>query len=93
MLARVLLIGLFVFFLARALWRLLDGVVSGAQHSRTSATPQRSERMVRDPICGTFVLPSRALSLGGGARIQYFCSEQCRTAYERRPQEDHAVKS
>ena len=49
--------------------------------------------MVRDPICGTFVLPSRALSLGGGARIQYFCSEQCRTAYPRRSQDDHAVKS
>ena len=93
MLPRVLLIGLFVFFLARALWRLLDGVVSGAQRSRTSATPQRSERMVRDPICGTFVLPSRALSLGGGAQIQYFCSEQCRTAYPRRSQDDHAVKS
>src|SRR3989304_4095064 len=78
-LARVLLIGLFVFFLARALWRLLDGVVSGGPRFPTAPPAPRPGRQGRGP--------------GGGAQIQYFCSEQCRTAYPRRSQDDHAVKS
>ena len=93
LLVRVLLIGLFLFLLARALWRLFTGIVAGAQPPGASGTPQRGEHMVRDPVCGTFVLPSRALSLGSGAGIQYFCSEQCRGAHQRQSKADHAVRS
>jgi YHS domain-containing protein len=41
--------------------------------------------MVRDPVCGTFVVPERAVSLSVGREIVYFCSVACRDAYRARP--------
>jgi YHS domain-containing protein len=38
--------------------------------------------LARDPVCGTFVVPSRALSGGTGDDIRFFCSEKCRRTYE-----------
>jgi len=90
---RVLLIGLFLVFLARAIWRLLDGIISGAGRSSSPRTPLRGEHMVRDPVCGTFVLPSRALSVGRGDETRYFCSERCRAAFERQSHADGALRS
>jgi YHS domain-containing protein len=37
--------------------------------------------LVRDPVCGTFVVPSKAIVAGSGAQMRYFCSEACRRAY------------
>ena len=37
--------------------------------------------MVRDPVCGTFVVPARALTLSRGGEVHHFCSEECRRAY------------
>jgi YHS domain-containing protein len=83
---RVLLIALLLLFFARAIWRLIEGIVAGASLPGGASGPlQKAEPMVRDPVCGTFVLPSRALSLASGARVEYFCSEQCRTAFHHLP--------
>jgi len=82
-LIRLLLIVLLVMVVARAVWRLVEGIVAGASLPGPSGASPRVERMVRDPVCGTFVVPSRALPLGGGDQIRYFCSEQCRTTYRR----------
>lgn len=85
---RALLLFLFFAFLARAVWRLLIGVVQGASASPTpgasagrarGGTP--SVKMVKDPVCGTFVVPGKALSLVVHGEPVYFCSEQCRSAY------------
>jgi YHS domain-containing protein len=40
--------------------------------------------MVRDPVCGTFVLPSRSSSLRDKAGTHHFCSDTCRRAYQAR---------
>jgi hypothetical protein len=40
--------------------------------------------MVRDPICGTFVLPDRAVSLTDGRQRVFFCSTACRDTYRER---------
>jgi hypothetical protein len=37
--------------------------------------------MVRDPVCGTFVIPDGALSIGDGKARVHFCSETCRDKY------------
>jgi len=37
--------------------------------------------LVRDPVCGTFVVPSRALTSGTGSEMRFFCSERCRQAW------------
>ena len=88
MLVRGLLFLLLLFFLARAVWRLLEGVVRGAQAPppgrRRAAPPAPSVKMVRDPVCGTFVVPGKALSLTAGSSTVYFCSEECRSRYQSR---------
>ena len=60
MLRVALLLILFVFF-ARAFWRLLDGVIEGM--TGAPRRPLRPARMVRDPICGTFLLQERAVTI------------------------------
>jgi len=37
--------------------------------------------MVRDPICGTFVVQSRARNAMRGGEQAYFCSDECRRAW------------
>jgi uncharacterized protein len=79
-LVRLILVLLLIFFLGRAVWRLLVGVVEGASGARAGRTgvPRRGARMVRDPVCGTFVVQSRALSADSGGEVAWFCSEDCR---------------
>jgi YHS domain-containing protein len=84
MLLRLALFILLAFFVARAFWRLLDGIVEGASRgSRGSKVPQRGVQMVRDPVCGTFVVADRALTLTDGRDTVYFCSDGCRDKYKR----------
>jgi len=37
--------------------------------------------MVRDPVCGTFVLPDHALMVSDGRARVFFCSDACRDKY------------
>ena len=81
----VLLIVLFV-FIARAFWRIVDNVVAAASGQPPSAGESGRRRataakMTRDPVCGTFVLPERSISLADGRGRVYFCSEACRDKY------------
>jgi YHS domain-containing protein len=50
---------------------------------RRGATAQ-PVHMARDPVCGTFVVPERAVSVADGHARVYFCSEKCRDAYRAR---------
>jgi YHS domain-containing protein len=79
---RVLLILLLAYVAARVLWRVLVGVFEGLGYERTGSAP-KSVGLVRDPVCGTFVLPSKALTSGSGSNTRYFCSEKCRQDYQR----------
>ncbi|HKB12786.1 MAG TPA: hypothetical protein VKD69_19115 [Vicinamibacterales bacterium] len=84
MLLRLALFIILAFFVGRALWRLLDGIVEGASRGpRGSQVPQRGVQMVRDPVCGTFVVAQRALRLSDGGATVYFCSDACRAKYKR----------
>jgi YHS domain-containing protein len=78
---RSVLIFLLVLLLARALWRLLYGVVQGAtgvSGPSHKPVPPPAMKMVRDPVCGTYVVPGKALELARGRETIYFCSEKCR---------------
>ena len=77
MLIRFALFLLLALFVARALWRLLDGIVQGA---RGRSMPQRGVSMVRDPVCGTFVVPGRITIVEGRTTVS-FCSEACKDKY------------
>ncbi len=80
---RFLLFALLLFLVGRAISRLFMGIVEGAapRPQAGSGQPEKGETMVRDPVCGTFVLPSRSLVLKGKGGIQHFCSEKCRDAW------------
>jgi YHS domain-containing protein len=85
MLTRLALFVLLGIFVARAFWRLVDGIVEGAGGRRRGpAVPQRGVSMVRDPVCGTFVVPERAVTIVDGPTTLSFCSEACRDQYRAR---------
>ena len=39
--------------------------------------------LVRDPVCGTYVVRAKALTAGSGDQTQYFCSEKCRDEFRK----------
>jgi YHS domain-containing protein len=40
-----------------------------------------SDELVKDPVCQTYVVRSRAVRGGGAADAPYFCSEECARRY------------
>ena len=45
---------------------------------------QAPVKMTKDPVCGTFVVPGKALSLSAGGATHWFCSERCRAEFASR---------
>jgi uncharacterized protein len=83
MLLRFVLILILCVFLARAFWKMVDALIEGLTGTprRGSRVPQQGVQMVRDPVCGTFVLPARAVTLADGRAHVFFCSAACRDKY------------
>ena len=83
---RFILLALLFSLLARAFWRVMDGVIEaarGAQPGHRSGSA-RAVRLVRDPVCGTHVPPRAALSLTSAGSTHYFCSEACLREFSHR---------
>ncbi|MCA1583639.1 MAG: hypothetical protein LC791_02305 [Acidobacteria bacterium] len=81
--SRAILLLLLAIFLIRAVWRLLEGVVSGATSPQVrgrNPAPQ-AVKLVKDPVCGTFVVPGKSPSLVRAGETIYFCSDTCRERY------------
>ncbi len=85
-LLRFVLLLVLVMLVLRAFWRVVAGVVDGVSRPvpPRGGPPDRGVQMVRDPVCGTFLLPGAALTLVDGGSVRYFCSEKCRDAYRTR---------
>jgi YHS domain-containing protein len=76
---RFLLLAILVVFVVRALSRLTMGVLEGAGYRRDSTqSNQPSVNLVRDPVCGMFVVRAKALTAAAGSETKYFCSDKCR---------------
>lgn len=81
-LLRIVLIALVV----RALWRLAVGVIEGTRATGQvggSRPPRRAGQqpavpLVKDPVCGTYVVRDRAVTASSGGQSYFFCSEKCR---------------
>lgn len=78
---RVALLVILCVVLGRTFWRIIDGLVEGVTGRPRSGVPQPGVQMVRDPVCGTFVLPERAVALTDGRTRLFFCSDTCRDKY------------
>jgi YHS domain-containing protein len=69
----------------RAIWRLFGGMVVGLKSQPPSVrAPEHGIQMARDPVCGTFVVPDRAVTIVDGRQHVYFCSTKCRDQYRAR---------
>ncbi len=85
MLMRLALFIVLAIFVARAFWRLVDGFFEGVTGKRKrSQAPTTGVQMVRDPVCGMFLLPEHALTLEDGPSRLFFCSDACRDRYRAR---------
>jgi uncharacterized protein len=72
---------LLLLLVIRLVMRFVEGLMRGL---REPARPQPTGgRLVRDPVCGTFVPETRALSSRAGDDVFFFCSEACRDAWRR----------
>jgi YHS domain-containing protein len=90
---RLLLLLCLIIFLARAFWQLVDGVVEGATgRSPRGAKRNRGIAMARDPVCGTFVVPDRAVPMTVAGEQLYFCSTACRDRFRDQRRATGAVR-
>ena len=78
---RFILLGILILLIARAFWRVMDGVIEAAGGTTRSRGKSQPVKLVRDPVCGTYVAPGIALSLIAGGSTHYFCSEKCRSSF------------
>lgn len=82
---RIIIILVLFSFVARAISRFLGGLIEGLRgEAPSTGAPTRPVPMVRDPVCGTFVMPGRAVTITDGREQIYFCSDRCRDRYRAR---------
>jgi len=82
---RLALGALLIILLARAFWRVVDGIVEGVTgRPRQAGSGRAPTRLVRDPVCGTYIVPNPSLSSARAGTTAYFCSERCRESYRTR---------
>jgi hypothetical protein len=84
----LLLLALFV-VIARLFWRFFDAVVRAAsgtapQGGGRPGGPAAAVKMSQCPVCGTYVVPGKAISLMSGGSPVYFDTEKCRAEFESR---------
>ena len=81
---RIVLILALMFVLAWAFWRFVDGIID-AFGGTTKQRKQRASpmKLVRDPVCGTWVSPAESLALRAGDETHYFCSAECRDSFRK----------
>jgi hypothetical protein len=95
--ARFLLLLVLFSVIARIVWRFIEAVVRGAsgtapQGARPGGGPfdsaqgksPASVKMSQCPVCGTYVVPGKAISIVRGGSPIYFDSEKCRVEYQSR---------
>jgi hypothetical protein len=80
----LLLFGLFV-VIAQVFWRFIDGVMRGATspppgsgRGKSAASPVKMQPC---PVCGTYVVPGKAISATSSTGLVHFCSDKCRSEY------------
>ena len=88
---RILLYSVLLILVARALAKLWAGIMEGLDAEPRRGGVQRGVQMVRDPVCGTFVVRDRAVVLTAGGSSHYFCSTRCRDAYRPNPRSGSAA--
>jgi hypothetical protein len=84
----LLLLALFV-VIARVFWRFFDAMVRGASGPASRGGARHSGaapavKMSQCPVCGTYVVPGKAISLVSNGAAVYFDTEKCRVEFQSR---------
>jgi hypothetical protein len=86
--ARFILLLVLAMVVARTFWRFVEAVVRGASGTapggRSAASAPSPVKMQQCPVCGTYVVPGKAIELARGATPIYFDSEKCRAEFQSR---------
>jgi YHS domain-containing protein len=81
-LLRVALFLLLIAVVLRSAYRFLEGVIEGATGVGAAASRRQvAGHMVKDPVCGTYVVQGRALTAVRGQQTAWFCSPRCQQAW------------
>lgn len=78
---RFILLAILLIIIARLFWRLVDSVMEAARGPRGDRGPGPAVKLVRDPVCGTYVPARAALSATAEGTMYYFCSEACKAKF------------
>ena len=85
---RLLLIFVLLLAAARFFWRVVEAVIRSAGPAAPGGSrgggPPAAVKMQPCPVCGTYVVPGKAVSLVSAGAPVYFCSDKCRAAYQPR---------
>ena len=83
---RALLVLVLLLAVAWAFWRFVDGVIDtfgGLPKNRRTGRGRAPVKLVRDPVCGTWVDPGASLAVDSRGATHYFCSAECRDSFRR----------
>lgn len=82
---RFLLRILFIFIAVFGVMSLLRGALtpqrSGTDRSGPQDRGERTGKLMKDPVCGTYVPAETALTARSDSGTNYFCSEECRRKF------------
>lgn len=66
----------------RLVWRFVAGLIDGIAGSAKARGPVGAGPgpvpLVKDPVCGTYVVRDKALTASAEGHTIWFCSERCR---------------
>jgi YHS domain-containing protein len=80
---RFILLAILIIVIARIFWRIVDAMIDAAR-TPGEGGPKSAVKLVRDPVCGTYVPARTAISATAGGTTHYFCSEDCRAKFTHR---------
>ena len=81
-LLRVALFLILISVVVRSAYRFLEGVIEGATGGDAAGSRRQvAGHMVKDPVCGTYVVQGRALTAMRGQQTAWFCSSKCQQAW------------
>jgi YHS domain-containing protein len=82
---RLIIFAALLIVVGRLVWRFMYAIFEGAGMLKPPGQRDGSAvQLVRDPVCGVFVVPGTALTSGSGTGTRYFCSEKCRQQWGER---------
>ena len=82
---RLIILAAVLILIGRLVWRFMYAIFDGAGMLKQPGKHEPAAvQLVRDPICGVFVVPGKALTSGSGTATRYFCSEKCRQQWGQR---------